>query len=98
MQTPSYSFTAHTSDYASRFKLVFGEGAADDDDDFAFIDGNGNLIINGDGIVQIIDMMGHVLVTRNAKDRIGTEGLAVGVYVLKLINGENVKTQKIVVR
>ena len=98
LQTPSYSFTAHTSDYASRFKLVFGEGAADDDDDFAFIDGNGNLIINGDGIVQIIDMMGHVLVTRNAKDRIGTEGLAVGVYVLKLINGENVKTQKIVVR
>ena len=98
LQTPSYTFNAHTLDYASRFKLVFNANGAEDNDDFAFIDGNGNIIVNGSGIVQIIDIMGHVLVTRDANDRISTEGLVGGVYVLRLINGENVKTQKIVVK
>ncbi|MBQ3709401.1 MAG: InlB B-repeat-containing protein [Bacteroidales bacterium] len=98
LQTPSYTFNARTSDYASRFKLVFNANGAEGNDDFAFIDGNGNLIVNGSGIVQIIDIMGHVLVTRDANDRIGIEGLVGGVYVLRFINGENVKTQKIVVK
>ncbi|MBO7084229.1 MAG: T9SS type A sorting domain-containing protein, partial [Bacteroidales bacterium] len=101
LQTPSYTFTGNVSDYASRFKLVFVANNADlggeGSDDFAFIS-NDELIVDGSGIVQIIDLMGRVLVTRDANDSISSEGLGSGVYVLRLINGENVKTQKIVVK
>ena len=48
--TPSYTFTAKTTDYASRFRLVFVCGDANDDNEtFAFIN-NGNIIVNGDDI------------------------------------------------
>ena len=102
LQTPSYTFDARTTDYASRFKLVFSNDNNDinleGNDNFAFIDSNGNIIINGSGMVQIIDVTGRILVTRNTNDHVGTEGLNAGVYVLRLINGDNVKTQKIVVK
>ncbi len=98
--TPSYTFEGKTSDYASRFKLVFASSGTNMDDDFAFIEGNGNLIVNGDGIVQIIDMLGQVLVTRNVHSdfRLPTSDFQTGVYVLRLINGENVKKQKIIIK
>lgn len=41
---------------------------------------NGEIIINGKGIVQVIDMMGHILVTDEANRQISTEGLVPGVY------------------
>ena len=96
LQTPSYSFEGRTSDYTSRFKLVFQANDAEDED-FAFIS-NGQLIVNGKGMIQIVDLLGHVLLTRNTDERVGTEGLGAGVYVIRLINGENVRTQKIVVK
>ena len=102
--TPSYTFTARTDDYASRFKLVFTEGDADEDDDFAFIDADGNIIINGiDGhaTIQLIDQLGHILISKQLStlhSPLSTSNFPTGVYVLRLINGEKVKTQKIVIR
>ena len=98
---PSYTFEAKTSDYASRFKLVFSvSGDADGDDaPFAFIN-NGNIIIIGaeDGAtLQMVDVLGHVILSGDAMNRVSTNGMTPGVYVLRLINGEEVKTQKIVV-
>ena len=104
LDTPSYTFEGKTTDYASRFKLVFvannaqigGEGS----DDFAFIS-NGQLIVTGitdNSVLQIIDLIGRVLSSRNASNHISTDGLTAGVYVLRLIDGENVRTQKIVVK
>ena len=103
LQTPSYTFTARTDDYASRFKLVFNGNNNDIDpegnDDFAFIDGNGNIIVNGEGMVQIIDVTGRILVERkDAARHVSTANMTPGVYMLRLINGENIKTQKIVVK
>ena len=98
LATPSYTFTAKTTDYESRFKLVFNANGAESNDDFAFIDGNGNLIVNGNGTLQIIDVMGRVVGTREVDGSNGLNGLAVGVYVLRLIDGEKVKTQKIVIQ
>jgi len=103
LQTPSYTFTAHTSDYESRFRLVFAEDNLDDNDDFAFIDANGNIIINGiDGhaTIQLIDLLGHVLITSDVHSdfSLPTSDFPGGMYLLRLINGDNVKTQKIVVR
>ena len=99
LQTPSYTFKARTTDYTSRFKLVFATNNNSDDENFAYIDASGNLVIKGEdnATLQIVDALGHVLISRNAKSRISTNGMASGIYVLRLINGNNVKTQKIVI-
>ena len=104
LQTPNYTFTANTTDYASRFRLVFsvcGDADGDDDAPFAYIN-NGNIIIIADAFgasLQVIDAMGRVLVCRNAPraSALSTAGMTPGVYVLRLIAGEKVRTQKIVI-
>jgi hypothetical protein len=94
----SYTFQAKTTDYTSRFKLVFAvnDGSSTGSETFAFIS-NGNLIVNGEGMLQVIDMMGRVIVSRDAARYVSTNGMAPGVYVLRLINGDSVRTQKIVI-
>ena len=100
LQTPCYTFDAKTSDYASRFRLVFSadeeSGASTGSTSFAFIN-NGNIVIKGDGILQIVDVMGRIVVQGDAINRVSTSGMTAGVYVLRLINGNEVKTQKIVI-
>jgi hypothetical protein len=96
----SYTFTAKTTDYESRFKLVFSTvcGDADgDNDSFAFIS-NGNIIVNGTGTLQVIDVMGRVVRCTDVVRNVSTHGMTPGVYVLRLVNGNDVKTQKMVVR
>ncbi|MBR7023398.1 MAG: T9SS type A sorting domain-containing protein, partial [Bacteroidales bacterium] len=100
LETSSYTFNAKTTDYESRFKLVFATGSSTGSDTFAFYS-NGNWVISNDGdaILQVIDVTGRIL----SSERISGSGskaiqAAPGVYVLRLINGDNVKTQKVVVR
>ena len=101
LQTPSYTFEAKVTDYESRFKLVFStqvpEPVEGPDQPFAFIS-NGELIVNGEGMLQVIDMTGRIIINRDDVHTVSTNGLTPGVYVLRLINDEKVKTQKIVVR
>ena len=97
----SYTFTAKTTDYESRFKLVFSTSADTngDNETFAFVN-NGNIIITADmddATLLIVDVMGRVMVCRDAMNRVSTGGMAPGVYVLRLINGDEVRTQKIVI-
>jgi hypothetical protein len=98
----TYTFNAKTSDYESRFRLVFvakgEEGPSTGSDTFAYVS-NGNIIVNGEGTLQVIDMLGHVLYTAEAHSafRIPHSAFPFGVYVLRLIDGDNVRTQKIVV-
>ena len=95
LTTPYYTFSAKSDDYASRFKLVFS--TISDNENFAFIS-NGEIIVNGEGIVQVIDLMGRGILTEETNRNVSTAGLVPGVYVLRLIHGEQVKTQKIVVK
>lgn len=102
LQTPSYTFTARNDDYASRFKLVFNvqQGGEVAEEDFAFIS-NGELIVNGTGTLQMIDALGRELVRKNLSSLTSHLSLLTfkpGVYVLRLVNGEKLKTQKIVIR
>ncbi len=62
LETPSYSFEAKTTDYESRFKLVFATGDNSNDDTFAFFS-NGSFVINNDGeaTLQVIDVTGRIL-------------------------------------
>ena len=99
LATPSYTFDARTTDYASRFKLVFATGN-NSNSQFAFIS-NGEIILNGiDGntTVQLFDVTGRMISSTNSANRISIENMAAGVYVLRLVNGNNVKSQKIVIK
>ena len=101
-QPATYTFTAKTTDYASRFRLVFsvsGDAASDNGAPFAFIS-NGSIIVsdaNADATLQIVDMTGHIIVSADVARNISTKGMAQGVYVLRLIKGDEVKTQRIVI-
>lgn len=101
LATPSYSFDARITDYASRFRLVFEPNANEENNDsFAFISDGSFIIANeGTATLQVIDMTGRILSSETIYDSFTKPiNLSDGVYVLRLINGDNVKTQKIVVR
>ena len=100
LATPSYSFEARTTDYESRFKLVFATGNNANDDAFAFYS-NGSFVINNEGnaTLQVIDINGRILKSEsiNGCANVNVKAAA-GVYMLRLVNGDNVKVQKVVVR
>ena len=101
LQTSSYTFEATPADNASRFVLVFSANSVNENTEtFAFFNGSEWVISNqGDATLQVIDVTGRVLsnqqVNGNAAVRLNQSA---GVYMLRLINGNNVMTQKIVVR
>ncbi len=104
LATPSYTFEAKTSDYASRFRLVFSANSisedADGDNAFAYFNGSNWTVSNmGEATLQVVDVMGRVLssetLSGNAEVNINQP---TGVYMLRLVNGDNVKVQKVVVR
>jgi len=103
--TTCYTFTAKTTDYASRFRLVFNADDAStgsaSDAPFAFVN-NGNIVITADAddaTLQVIDMMGRVIRTVGLS-QCGSRTIArmtSGMYVLRLIDGDSVRTQKMVI-
>lgn len=100
LSTPSYTFEAKTSDYASRFKLVFGvnnTASESSDSNFAFMS-DGNLVINnieGEATLQIVDELGRVISTETVSGSYNKAlNLKAGLYILNL----NGMTQKIVVK
>lgn len=99
LKTQSYSFDAQANQ-SNRFKLVFSANN-NGTDNFAFIN-DGNLFIpniEGEAVLQVIDVTGRVLSTETVSGSY-TKAInaAQGVYVLRLINGINTLTQKIVVK
>ena len=105
LQTPYYTFDAKSTDYASRFTLVFATGSSTGSDNFAFFN-NGVWIINnpstgsGDNAtLQVVDALGRILSSETISGSCSKAiNVATGVYMLRLINGNDVKVQKIVVR
>jgi len=102
LATPSYTFEGKRTDYASRFRLVFDANAGNNEtnEEFAFIS-DGDIVItnNGEATLQVIDMLGRIVSSQTVNGNASIDKMnANGVYVLRLINGNNVKTQKIVVK
>jgi hypothetical protein len=98
LETPSYTFDATRSDYPNRFRLVFATG--DSSESFGFVTNN-EIVLNGvnaNTTVQLIDALGRIIISDNGLNSISTNGMANGVYMLRLINGANTTTQKIVVK
>ena len=102
LQTPSYTFDARTSDYESRFRLVFATGSSTGSDTFGFVNASGNFCIfglEGEATVQVIDVLGHVLSSEQFSGSYEKQlNVAPGVYMIRLIQGNDVKVQKVVVR
>lgn len=97
LKNPSYQFESSSNDYTSRFQLVFNPNDAGDNDDFAFIDADGNLIVNGDGFLQVIDVLGHQLFSGQLSVLRSQFSVSPGVYVLRLTTSEKVRIQKIII-
>ena len=100
LESPSYSFVARTNDYASRFRLVFSANGSGGNSDASFAYYNGSeWIINAstNATLQVIDMTGRIILNTGAKQSISTANLKAGVYLIRLVDSNGVKTQKIVV-
>ena len=92
-----YSFIAAPGDNENRFLVVleYLENLETLDGSFAFQNGN-DIIVNGEGNLQIFDVMGRLIATQrvNGVETWHAASIQTGVYIFKL----NEKTQKIVVR
>jgi len=109
LRTPEYKFEAKKTDRPERFELVFSTNSNNinalsikggNPDDFGFCN-NGNWFIDNEGeaILQVIDVNGRVLSSERISGCVSKRiEAAPGIYMLRLINGENVKVQKIVVQ
>ena len=106
LTSQTYSFDAKTTDRESRFRLVFSGASigSASTEPFAYIS-NGNIIIMADAIegafdvsLQVTDVMGRIIHSGDARNGVSTNGMASGLYLLRLINGDTVRTQKIVIQ
>ena len=71
----------------------------DNESDIFVYQNDNELIVNGNGELQIYDIMGRFVASYNVNGdkRIGTEQFSTSVYIFRLV-GSDVKTQKVVVR
>ena len=104
LSSHNYTFNASSSDYASRFKLVFDPhyGVEEHENNgFAYY-ANGEIIINNIetqsiASLQVCDLTGRVVFCRDAVRHVSTYGMSPGVYVLRLKTQNEVRTQKIII-
>ena len=102
LATPNYTFEARTNDYTSRFRLVFSANGIDEQtaETFAFFNGTSWTVSNtGDATLQVVDITGRIISseTINGNATVSLNQPA-GIYMLRLVNGNDVKVQKVVVR
>ena len=98
----SYTFMATTTDDPDRFLIKLSEDA-EIEDSFIYIS-NGELVfdnLSSDAIINVFDVLGRNVATfNNCGDttyRVSTDLFADGVYLVRLIEGNNVKVQKMVI-
>ena len=100
LAVPSYTFEATTTDNANRFRLVFSANEVTDEV-FAYFNGSEWVVSNeGNATLQLVDMTGRVISATaiNGNTTLAIDTLTPGMYVMRLINGGEVKTQKVVVK
>ena len=100
MLVEDYHFTAMSNVNTNRFivRMVNGQESTDNSH-FVYQSGE-DLIIDAEGTVQIIDVMGRVLVSdevESTNNRINVSGFQNGTYMVRVINGSEVKVEKVVI-
>ena len=101
MLVEDYHFTAMSNVNTNRFivKLKVNGQQTTDNSHFVYQSGE-DLIIDAEGTVQIIDVMGRVLVSddvESTNNRINVSGFQNGTYMVRVINGNEVKVEKVVI-
>jgi hypothetical protein len=104
LKQPEVNFHANGNEPNDRFRLVFKVMTGVDEEEtqapFAYIN-NGQLILSGvedDSMLQIIDMTGRTVLRKNGTTNVSIAEMAHGVYILRLVTNNNVKSQKIVIQ
>jgi hypothetical protein len=104
LRADHYTFDATTDDYASRFYITYTVTGVDEynegDGTFAFFDGS-EWIVEGKGMLDVVDVQGRTLYSERLvsdKNRVSLNGVAAGVYLLRVSDGTNTMVQKIVVK
>lgn len=95
----SYSFTSTGNERPDRFLLKFEQNSETESENFAYLSGE-DLIIDAEGSLQIIDMMGRIVYSNdveNCNNRINVSKLKGAAYILRVIGEDYVKTQKIII-
>lgn len=101
-----YKFEGKTTDYKSRFKLVFDCVGVEENEEeiesesFAFMFGD-DLVVNGEGTLQMFDITGRCLMSTQVNGTQNTVKLpqvSAGLYVLRIIGNKQMKVQRIVIK
>ena len=99
-----YTFEGRVDDYNTRFKIVFGEMDTNEEEPmlehFAFFD-HGNLIVNGTGHFEVVDVLGRVVYATELTDTQNTVSLPSnvrGVCMLCFTRNNETKVQKMVIQ
>ncbi|MBR3427433.1 MAG: T9SS type A sorting domain-containing protein [Bacteroidales bacterium] len=102
LANPGYTFEANTTDYACRFKLVYKNttGIEESSEHFAYFNGNEWVVSNeGDAQLHVIDMTGRIVSNETLNGNATVKvTVAPGVYMLRLVNGNDIKTQKVIIK
>ena len=95
-----YNFTATSNDSQNRFVVRLTNGQqTTDNSQFVYQSGE-ELILSIEGTVQIIDMLGRVVYSNehaNGNNRISVSEFNNAAYVVRVVNEEGVKSQKVVI-
>ena len=106
LTTDEYIFEGKSTDYKTRFKLIFECTGVEENDDenvldhFAFFFGS-ELMVNGEGTLQMFDINGRCLMTsqlEGVQNSINLPKVAAGIYLLRLIGDKQTRIQKIVIK
>ena len=99
-----YTFEGRVDDYNTRFKIVFGEMDTNEEEPvlehFAFFD-HGNLIVNGTGHFEVVDVLGRVVYATELTDTQNTVSLPSnvrGVCMLCFTRNNETKVQKMMIQ
>ena len=93
----SYTFVGAPDDMTDRFVLSMRATGFDSVDEvFAYQNGS-DIIVNGNGTLEVFDVMGRFISSHEINGVQNIQAMPMGVYVFRMV-GDNIKTQKIVVR
>lgn len=99
MLLENYEFTATSDDSNDRFVLRFSKCSTNEyQGNFAYQSGD-ELVIEAKGSIEICDVVGRMVYRNEVKNnhRINVSNFNKATYIVRCINGDDVKTQKVVI-
>jgi len=101
LRNDTYVFEGHKNDYKSRFYIVFDVTDVEEhEDDFFIVFHGSECVVTGEGDLDFVDVLGHVLMHTHVdggQTRITLPKVAPSVYFMRLTNGKSTKVQKIII-